>query len=175
MDRDWCTALVQFSFQVLRWKCIRTPRNQANWLSFIFLNWEGGIIMDFRRMTSILSYSNLKDGFTKRIIVMLMDLWKIDLFWHKFYFNLYICMKYQRQQCLAGWTVLSTTVCTAPKYASVGGASLRSFFQSYIIAPILQWNILHSLSNTEYGRDNVIIQEFRILLFTKRNTYSCTV
>jgi len=30
--------------------------------------------MDFRRMTSILSYSNLKDGFTKRIIVMLMDL-----------------------------------------------------------------------------------------------------
>ena len=88
MDRDWCTALVQFSFQVLRWKCIRTPRNQANWLSFIFLNWEGGIIMDFRRMTSILSCSNLEEGFTNRIIVMLMDSWKIDLFWHKFYLNL---------------------------------------------------------------------------------------
>ena len=37
---------------------------------------------------------------------------------------------------------------------------------SSIIAPILQWNILDSLSNT----DNVIIPEFRILLFTRRNT-----
>ena len=36
--------------------------------------------MDFRRMTSILSCSNLEEGFTNRIIVMLMDSWKIDLF-----------------------------------------------------------------------------------------------
>ena len=46
--------------------------------------------MDFRRMTSILSCSNLEEGFTNRIIVMLMYLWKIDLFSHKFYLNLYM-------------------------------------------------------------------------------------
>ena len=72
--------------------------------------------MDFRRITSILSFSNLEEGFTNRILVMLMDLWKIDLFSHKFYLNLYmyeistltiICLLFRR---------MYTTVFTAPKY-----------------------------------------------------------
>ena len=57
--------------------------------------------MDFRRMTSILSCSNLEEGFTNRIIVMLMYLWKIDLFSHKFYLNLYM-YEISTITCLAG-------------------------------------------------------------------------
>ena len=44
-------------------------------------------------------------------------LWKIDIFSHKFYLNLYM---YEILTltiiCLGGWTVLYTTVFTAPKY-----------------------------------------------------------
>ena len=77
--------------------------------------------MDFRKVTSILSCSNLEEGFTNRILVVLMDLSKIDLFSHRFYLNLYM---YE----ISTSTVLYTIACTPQKYGftSVGGASLVS-------------------------------------------------
>ena len=122
--------------------------------------------MDFRRITSILSCSNLEEGFTNRILVVLMDLSKIDLFSHRFYLNLYM------YEIISTSTVLYTIVRTTRKYGFTHTLHIVHLYvgpvsgHSSIITPILQWNILDSLSNT----DNVIIPEFRILLFTRLNT-----
>ena len=106
LDRD-CGALHWWSLAIRSSVESASEPRGIKLLTFLIL--EGGIIMDFRRITSILSCSNLEEGFTNRIIVMLMYLWKIDLFSHKFYLNLYM---YE----ISTSTVLYTIVRTTQKY-----------------------------------------------------------
>ena len=82
--------------------------------------------MDFRRITSILSFSNLEEGFTNRILVVLMDLSKIDLFSHRFYLNLYM---YE----ISTSTVLYTIVRTTQKYGFT--VCICMWGQSRVILP----------------------------------------
>ena len=85
--------------------------------------------MDFRRITSILSCSNLEEGFTNRILVVLMDLSKIDLFSHRFYLNLYM---YE----ISTSTVLYTIVRTTQKYGfTLFTVCICMWGQSRVILP----------------------------------------
>ena len=160
LDRD-CGALHWWSLAIR--SSVESASEPRGIKLLIFLILEGGIIMDFRRITSILSCSNLEESFTNRILVMLMDLWKIDLFLHKFYLNLYM---YEILTltiiCLGGWTVLYTTVFTAPKYGFK--VWICRWGQSRVFLPS---SILDLLINTDIVIIIIPESEFRI------HTYSC--